>query len=198
MADDGRVRRGRGRPTQISRERIVDAAFAAENLDALTMRDLAARLGVTHSALYWWVRDRDELFDLVNEVMIERVLGAAGTRSPRRWRSWLAAVGWAMHDQYLAAPGYATHLSRPHRHTPGAFERMRGEMVAAFIDAGVGDELAEQSWYIFISSMVGWLAGHENPLQLGAAEPRFDLFLEALLRGLPAREPRAPRPARGG
>ena len=49
--------------------------------------------------------------------------------------------------------------------------------------------LAEQSWYIFIGSLVSWLAAQENPLHLGEAAPRFDLFLDVLLRGLPAREP---------
>ncbi|MEU7043191.1 TetR family transcriptional regulator [Streptomyces varsoviensis] len=176
-----------GRPAQISRERIVDAAVSGGNLDALTMRELAARLGVTHGALYRWVKNRDELFDLVNEVMVERVLPAEGPRGDD-WRPWLARVAWAMHDQFLAVPGYSTRTARPHRHS-AAFERLRGEVTAAFTTAGVAAEQAEQSWYIFITTVVSWLAVQENPLGLGQAAPRFDLFLGTLLRGLPAQEP---------
>ncbi|GAA4553916.1 TetR/AcrR family transcriptional regulator [Amycolatopsis samaneae] len=190
MADTAPTRPRPGRPAQISRERIVDAAIAAGNLDTLTMRELAARLGVTHGALYRWVRNRDQLFDLVSEVMIERVLPAEGPRG-RAWRPWLARVAWAMHDHFLAVPGYATRLSRPHRHNADALGRVRGEVVAAFTGAGADPRMAEQSWYVFITSVVGWLAAQENPLDLGGQAPRFDLFLDVLLRGLPAREPDA-------
>ncbi len=191
MADAATTRPRPGRPAQISRERIVDAAFAAGNLDALTMRELATRLGVTHGALYRWVKNRDQLFDLINEVMVERVLPADGPHGDQ-WRPWLARVAWAMHDQFLAVPGYATRTARPHRHS-AAFGRLRGEVVAAFTNAGVESEPAEQSWYIFITSVVSWLAVQENPLDLGHTAPRFELFLGVLLRGLPAREPGAER-----
>ena len=66
--------------------------------------------------------------------------------------------------------------------------------MAAFGDAGVGPDLAEQSYYIFMTAVVSWLAFQENPLHLGPGAPRFDHFLDALLRGLPAREPASPRP----
>ncbi|WP_194926164.1 TetR/AcrR family transcriptional regulator [Catenulispora pinisilvae] len=185
-------RQGRpGRPAQISREQIVDAALAAPNLDALTMRELAARLEVSHGALYRWVSSRDQLFDLINEVMIERVLPPARAAG-QPWRPWLTEVARGMHEAFLAVPGYATRISRPHRHTPNAFGRLREEVTAAFADAGATGELAEQSWYIFITCLVSWLAVQENPLDLGQSSPRFELFLDVLLRGLPARDIQQP------
>jgi AcrR family transcriptional regulator len=196
MADAPTTRPRRGRPAQISRELIVDAAVSAGNLDTLTMRELAARLGVTHAALYRWVKNRDQLFDTINEVMVERVLPAEGPRD-RDWRPWLARLAWGMHDQFLALPGYATRLSRPHRHTAHTFGRLRGSVITAFTDAGVPPGLAEQSWYIFITSVASWLAVQEHPLDLGDGAPRFELFLDTLLRGLPAREPGAGRPSAG-
>jgi AcrR family transcriptional regulator len=189
MADDTATARPRpGRPAQINRELIVDAALSSGNLETLTMRELAGRLGVSHSALYRWVANRDQLFDLVSEVIIERVLPAEGP-SDRAWRPWLAQIAWAMHDHFLAVPGYATRISRPHRHTTHSFGRIRDEVVGAFTSSGVDPELAEQSWYIFITTVVSWLAVQENPLELGESAPRFELFLDVLLRGLPAREP---------
>jgi AcrR family transcriptional regulator len=187
MADAATTRPRPGRPAQINREQIVDAALSAGNLDTLTMRELAARLEVTHGALYRWVKNRDELFDLVSEVMVERVLPPDGPDGPD-WRPWLARVAWAMHDQFLAVPGYATRTSRPHQHSR-SFGRLSAEVTAAFTSAGVQPDLAEQSWYIFITSVVSWLAAQEEPLDLGHAAPRFELFLDALLRGLPAQEP---------
>jgi len=193
MAPPAETRRPRGRPAQISRDRIIEAVSSAGNVDTLTMRELAARLGVNHGALYRWVKNRDELFDLVSEVLIDRILPPEQAVSPE-WRPRLARIAWRMHDQYLALPGYATHLARPHPHNAHSAGRLHDAIVTAFLDAGVGADLAEQSYYIFTTSVVSWLAFQENPLNLGPAAPRFDLFLDALLRGLPAREPGTGRP----
>jgi AcrR family transcriptional regulator len=180
-----------GRPAQLSREQIVQAVISAGDLETLTMRDLAARLSVSHAALYRWVKNRDELFKLVSDVMMERIVPAdAPPPAPDGdWRPRLARIAWAMHDEFLAVPGFATHTSRPHPHSAHSFGRLRDAVVAAFADGGVTPDLAEQSWYIFITTVVGWLAVQENPLELGVGTPRFELFLDALLRGLPAREP---------
>ena len=183
-----------GRPPRINREQVVAAALDGGNLDTLTMRELAARLGVTHGALYRWVPGRDALFDLISEVVVERVLPADEPR-PNRWRSWLGDLAWAMHDEFLAVPGYATRTSRPHKHNPVSFGRLRDAVVRAFRAAGVEPGLAEQSWYIFATSVVGWLATKESGVDVGGVEPRFELFLDTLLRGLPAREPGITRPS---
>jgi AcrR family transcriptional regulator len=174
-----------GRKPQISRDQIVTAALQG-NLDTLTMRELAARLGVTHGALYRWVRSSEDLFDLISGVMVERIVPPDEPEAGG-WRPWLARLAWAMHDEFLAVPGYASRVARPHRHNPEGFGRLRAAVISAFTAAGVSPELAEQSWYIFGTSMVSWLAATEAPLGLGDSEPRFDLFLDSLLRGLPAR-----------
>jgi hypothetical protein len=98
-----------------------------------------------------------------------------------------------MHDHFLALPGYATYLSRPHRHNAHSLARLRSTVITTFTDAGVEAALAEQSWYIFVVSIVSWLAVLENPLGLGPSAPRFELFLDVLVRGLPARSSDAGR-----
>lgn len=172
---------------------MIVAAALESNLDTLTVRELASRLGVTHGALYRWVRGSDALLDLVSEVIVERILPPD---EPQRdqWQAWLRRVAWSMHDEFLAVPGYATRTARPHRHNPESFARLRAGVTAAFTVAGASPLMAEQSWYIFGTSVVSWLAAAENSLDLGKSEPRFDLFLDALLRGLPAREPATARP----
>jgi AcrR family transcriptional regulator len=166
------------------RPRIVAAALECD-LRTVTMRDVAARLGVSHSALYRWVADRDELFDVIGEVMVERILPVDDPAADS-WREWLCRLAWRMHDEFLAVPGYAAHVAAPHRHNPDAFGRLRGRVVDAFRQAGASAEMAEQSWYIFGLAVVQWLAAQQA--DLGPGVPRFDLFLDTLLRGLPARE----------
>ena len=58
--------------------RITLAATALEliqedGLDALTMRTLADRSGVKAASLYWHVRDREELLELVADTLLARV-----------------------------------------------------------------------------------------------------------------------------
>lgn len=176
-----------GRPARLSRERIVEAALGSD-LRTVTMRDIAERLDVSHSALYRWVGNRDELLDLVSEVVVERILPTTEP-TPDTWRQWLTDLAWRMHDQFLAVPGYAAHVAMPHRHNAQAFDQLRGRVVTAFKAAGASEALAAQSWYIFGLGVVQWLGAQQMGHDLGPDAPRFDLFLDVLLRGLPAREP---------
>jgi AcrR family transcriptional regulator len=74
--------------TPLSRETIVDAAFAVldrEGLDALSMRRLAQQLGTGAASLYWHVRNKDQLIDL----LLERAIGELappGPPDPERWQ----------------------------------------------------------------------------------------------------------------
>lgn len=181
-----------GRPPRLSRQQIIAAAIDG-GVENLTVRELAARLGVAHSALYRWVRNLDELFDLISEDIIDRILPeaepAAGT-----WRDWLAELAWGMHDEFLAIPGYAARIARPHRHNPASFGRLRDAVIAAFTAAGASPDMAMQSWHIFGYGIVSWLGRQQEEHDYGGIEPRFDIFLGTLLRGLPAQEPGISRP----
>ncbi|MFI7344143.1 TetR/AcrR family transcriptional regulator [Streptomyces sp. NPDC050085] len=170
---------GPGRPPRLSRERIVDAVLEG-GVQTLTMRELAARLGVSHSSLYRWVPDRDGVLDLVSEVMVERVL-PEGEPGPDDWRDWLARLAWSMREEFLAVPGYAAHVARPHRRHAESFARLRGRAIAAFRAAGADEERAEASWDVFGPGVVRWLAAAGE----GPDEPAFEVYVDTLLRGLP-------------
>ncbi|ROV70398.1 TetR/AcrR family transcriptional regulator [Streptomyces globisporus] len=167
-----------GRPARLSRERIAEAALQGD-VATLTMRELATRLGVSHSSLYRWVPDRDGVLDLVSEVMVERVL-PEDEPDGENWRDWLTRLAWAMHDEFLAVPGYAAHVARPHRHHPQSFGRLRGRAIAAFRAGGADAQQAEQNWTVFGHGVVRWLAAAGS----APAEPPFGRYLGTLLRGL--------------
>ncbi|MFF9080170.1 TetR/AcrR family transcriptional regulator [Streptomyces rubiginosohelvolus] len=167
-----------GRPARLSRERIAEAALQGD-VATLTMRELATRLGVSHSSLYRWVPDRDGVLDLVSEVMVERVL-PEDEPDAGSWLDWLTRLAWAMHDEFLAVPGYAAHVARPHRHHPESFGRLRGRAIAAFRAGGADAQQAEENWTVFGLGVVRWLAAAGNAPE----EPPFDRYLDTLLRGL--------------
>jgi TetR/AcrR family tetracycline transcriptional repressor len=75
-------------PPGLSRVRLVSAALRLvhdEGLDALSMRALADRLNVKAASLYWHVRDRRELIELLAEAILDRVTAS-------RAGGWRAAV----------------------------------------------------------------------------------------------------------
>jgi TetR/AcrR family tetracycline transcriptional repressor len=73
----------------LTRERLVNAALALigeEGLEGLSMRALADRLQVKAASLYWHVRDRRELVELLAESILESV------EQPRAGAPWRKAV----------------------------------------------------------------------------------------------------------
>lgn len=61
------------RTPAITREALVAAGLAVlrrEGLDALSMRKVAAELGVQAASLYWHVQDKEELLDLLADSLL--------------------------------------------------------------------------------------------------------------------------------
>ncbi|WP_229071192.1 TetR/AcrR family transcriptional regulator C-terminal domain-containing protein [Actinoplanes sp. DH11] len=91
------------RSPQLTRERIVaaavtllDAAAAGEGAagaEGLTMRRLAAELGVTSTALYWHVTTKEDVLDLA----VDRIFGEVPIPAPTAdWRADVRTLvgGW--------------------------------------------------------------------------------------------------------
>lgn len=80
-------RAAREREPGVSRESVVDAAIRIVeegDLDALTMRRLAAELGTAVTSIYWHVGNRDALVDLmVDKLLADMRDVTVGGRTPR-------------------------------------------------------------------------------------------------------------------
>ncbi|HEX8959352.1 MAG TPA: TetR/AcrR family transcriptional regulator C-terminal domain-containing protein, partial [Solirubrobacterales bacterium] len=132
-------------------ERIVSAALSlvdAEGVESLSLRRLAESLGVTPMSLYWHVRDKAELLELVGQsVMAEiEIPAAAGD-----WRQQLRDVHRAMIAGFLRHPNTADVLIGRARYGAGGlalFERI----LSILLGAGFSPETAfdaYQSLYLF-------------------------------------------------
>jgi TetR/AcrR family transcriptional regulator, tetracycline repressor protein len=67
-------------PPAVSRDRLLDTALellVARGLDAVTMRGLADRLGVRPASLYWHLRDRGELMQLLAAAFLREAFAVA-------------------------------------------------------------------------------------------------------------------------
>ncbi len=72
MASARKSRAG-ARPPAITREALVAAGLTVlrrEGFDALSMRKVAAELGVQAASLYWHVQDKEELLDLLADSLL--------------------------------------------------------------------------------------------------------------------------------
>src|SRR2546425_11838841 len=86
----------------LTRDRLVEAALALineEGLEGLSMRALADRLDVKAASLYWHVRDRRELLELLAESILETV---PRSRRAGGWRSGVLAIGGVLRRHVAA------------------------------------------------------------------------------------------------
>lgn len=91
-----------GRPRQLSLELIVQAVLE-DGIATFSMPSIAARLGVAHSGLYRYVRDRDELLVTAIE---QAALSVDWPDADLPWRELMREIAktvWAICDRY---PGY--------------------------------------------------------------------------------------------
>ncbi len=86
----------------LSRARLVSAALTLiqdEGLEALSMRSLADRLNVKAASLYWHVRDRRELVELLADSILATV---PATHRPAGWRQAVLDAGLALSNRVAA------------------------------------------------------------------------------------------------
>ncbi len=121
----------RGPRPRLSADAVVEAAIAAadaDGLDALTIRALAQRLGVSAMTVYTYVPGKAELLDLMLDALY-----AAMPREPwgrRGWRARVRAVAQANRDLYAAHPWAAAISTARPPLGPGLMAKYEHELAA--------------------------------------------------------------------
>jgi len=91
--------------SKLDRDMIVREALAlleAEGLDAVSLRKVAGRLGVSVSSLYWHVADKNMLHCYMSASIFRACLDAMPPVA--NWRQWLHAFGIALWDAQISIP----------------------------------------------------------------------------------------------
>ncbi len=128
----------------LSRERLVGAALeliGEEGLEGLSMRALADRLQVKAASLYWHVRDRRELLELLAESILETV------RPPRgrtQWRPAVLEAAAALGDRVAAQKDANRILLEVPESLAGSatYTEMKKELVSAGLQPAEASEVA--------------------------------------------------------
>lgn len=168
----------------INREQIVDAAvraMRARGYEQMTIRNLAADLGVSPMALYHHVRDKDDLLDEV----VDRLLARAWKprADPADWRAWILEAADKLRRLLVAQPG-ALHVYLTHPVvSPAAVARM--DSVMDVLRQALGDEQSAQRAYAAIhtytvgfatleASRSGWHPPQDSQRSTTGTSPRRD------------------------
>jgi TetR/AcrR family tetracycline transcriptional repressor len=123
-----RLRTQRTQRAPITLDDVVEAAFRLvdkDGIEKLTMRKLADELGIQAASLYWHVKDKDELIDLLAEVLFADMDLSKIEESPS-WRDnlWRFAHAFRAHlagrrdsaqilaNRFVLGPHVLTHLER--------------------------------------------------------------------------------------
>jgi TetR/AcrR family tetracycline transcriptional repressor len=89
----------------LTREVLIEAGLKLLDevgLDGLTVRRLAAELGVQSPALYWHIRTKQELLDgMANEIILRAGMGPP--RADESWQEWLARRARSYRASLLAS-----------------------------------------------------------------------------------------------
>ena len=139
----------------LTRPRVVRTALRLvdeHGLPALTMRALATELQVTPMALYHHVRDKDELIDLMVDLMLGEVDLGALTGD---WATQLRALGCAIHHVLTAHPTLARVYSTHVRIGPHSLKIMeRG--LALLLHAGFFPPEAANAFFALFTYIAGY------------------------------------------
>jgi TetR/AcrR family tetracycline transcriptional repressor len=150
------ARHGEAAPHEpITPERIADAALRlidTQGLSGLTVRALAEELGLGTMTLYWYVRNKDEVLDLV----ADRVFAAAVLpQGETDWRELCRAGAKAVRAAFLAHPRAVPIIVGRGSFGPNGL-RMIEFSIGIFRGAGFSPEEATDAYFTISNFVTGF------------------------------------------
>ncbi|MEV4567748.1 TetR family transcriptional regulator [Nonomuraea sp. NPDC049419] len=144
-----------GRPAQISRATVLDAALALadeQGLAAVTMAAVAARLGVTPMALYRHVSNKDDLLDGLVEALLTEI---PPPPDDLPWQDRLRHLATGVRRSAARHPSVFPLLLQRPAATEEA-RQVRDRVCAALREAGLDDERAARAERLISTAVLGF------------------------------------------
>ncbi|WP_033441859.1 TetR/AcrR family transcriptional regulator C-terminal domain-containing protein [Saccharothrix sp. NRRL B-16314] len=158
----------------LTRERIITAALELlddQGMDALTVRALASRLDVRAPALYWHVRNKQELLDEMATEVMRRVSSAFAAIPPGDgWRDDLTAYARVLRSEYLLHRDGARIFSGT-RITDPDVVRMKEPLFERWTAAGWKPVDADDAVDVVTAFVVGFVIEEQERRQSTATDP---------------------------
>ncbi len=144
------------RRPQLTRERVVEEALAViahDGAQALTMRSLAARLGVVPGALYHHVGNKQQLHDLVLDGVLAEIDFDLDSSMP--WAEELKIVAHRLRQVLEAHPGVAGILKTRDPLGPHSLA-LAEAFLSPLQTAGFGDREAGLAFFLLLDYTIGF------------------------------------------
>jgi AcrR family transcriptional regulator len=171
----------------LTRERVVAealAVIAADGAQALSMRALAARLGVVPGALYRHVRGKEQLHDLILDAVLGEVDCRSGPAVP--WAAQAAALAGRLRTVLENHPGTAALLKTRDPLTPTSLD-LAEAFLAPLLAAGLPGRQAALAFRAIYDYTLGFaLADPTSPAEQRLRDTTTRNQLHAFFRALPA------------
>jgi AcrR family transcriptional regulator len=166
------------RPRTLSRDRVLAAAVAladADGLDAVTMRNVAAELGVEAMSLYHHVAGKEGLLDGLLERVMSDVDEAVARLEPEDdWRRTVRARCLAARSVMLRHPWAPALIASRTTIPPAVFAHFEA-LLAVMVDAGFSYHLAHRALHSLGSMVLGFVQELFSPAAVGPdADPAQD------------------------
>jgi AcrR family transcriptional regulator len=149
---------GRAPWGSISREDIVAAAagiVAAGRYEEMSIRSLAASLGVAPMSLYRHIRDKDDLLGEVTDRLLAGAWRPAAAEDD--WQAWIIEAASRLRDFLVSQPAALhVYLRRPVV-SPAAVERMNA-MMSVLRRTGLSEEAARSAYGALHTYTIGFAA----------------------------------------
>ena len=164
----GQSNRSRRRETPLTAERIIEAALrisdAEANLDRLTMRRIAAELGVGAMTLYSYFRSKDEILDgMADHVLGRMQLPPEPDSGPAEA---LRAMGYALLGLMREHPSIVRLFATRVTDSPAALRGAWEAVIQRLVDSGIPGPDAVRCYGFLITYAIGF-ASYQMPRQWG-------------------------------
>jgi len=171
----------------LTRERVVAEALtiiAAEGAQALSMRALAARLGVVPGALYRYVRGKEQLYDLILDAVLGEVDCLTDPAAP--WAARVTTLARRLRAVLENHPGTAALLKTRDPLSPTSLE-LAEAFLAPLLAAGLPGREAALAFRLVYDYTLGFaLADPTSPAEQRLRDTATREQLHAFFRALPA------------
>ncbi len=178
---------GEGGRRALTRERVVAealAVIAADGAQSLSMRALAARLGVVPGALYRHVRGKEQLYDLILDAVLGEVDCRTDPAAP--WAAQVTALAGRLRAVLENHPGTAALLKTRDPLSPASLA-LAEAFLAPLLAAGLPGREAALAFRLIYDYTLGFaLAGPTSPAEQRLRDTATREQLHAFFRALPA------------
>jgi len=165
--------------SRLDQDQIVEAALELldrAGLAGVTTRKVAERLGIKSASLYWHIRDREQLLDLLSDRIV------ADARWPRASAGWREKIERLMKEYLRCLLAHRDAARVAAGRPPTGPNRLRGAetLLTALLNSGLGERESIDAGLVLTTYVVGFALEQQAAAASSAGEGHLDdAFMKA-------------------